>query len=173
MNPLTNFEKPLYSRLPEHPGVWHPHRYRPQPIRSAMESVDPHLLDGYAFTNLYLESPSELPAFKRPEAERYQDFVTQKGWPTGSIETLKRDQRERRSTTYRRHYCQLAPELDSLRVQRMKIRAGRQTVQLPDGWKWAETSSAATHRSWQDLKALIEAARETKFKSHQKESDTF
>nr|XP_029730174.1 uncharacterized protein LOC115267356 [Aedes albopictus] len=175
MNPLTKFERPMYSKLVEHPGVWQPDVYRARPIKSAMESSDPHLLDGYAFRNLYIESPTaELPADNHPNAERYVDFVSRMaimnrgaygcihrehfaGQDLGA-DYLKREWLDRSNTTYRRHHCGESRELDSLDIKRRKIRARKQPVPIPPGWAFKETSTAATHRTWEDLSALKETS---------------
>ncbi|XP_058813765.1 uncharacterized protein LOC131677758 [Topomyia yanbarensis] len=172
MNTLTEFEKPLYTKVPEHPGVWKPHLYRPMPIRSAMDSSDPHLLDGYSFNHIYLQTPSEFPAWKQSNTEGYGDFVLRLNSQYNSIyrqyfegqdlgiPTLQQDQIDLRNTTYRRHYCQSARNLDSIDIKRMKIRAQKQNVPIPNGWQFKPTTSANAHRSWEELAALNRAAHE-------------
>ncbi|XP_058467674.1 uncharacterized protein LOC131440422 [Malaya genurostris] len=170
MNPLTSFEKKLYSKVPEHPGVWKPHLYRATPIRSSMDSSDPHLLDGYNFTNIFLQAPAELPVWNRTNAEGYEQFVSRLNNLHNSIyrqyfegkdlkiPTLLKDQYDLRNSTYRRHYCQSMRELNSMKVKRMNIRACKMGVPLPDGWLFKPTSSANAHRSWEELAALAKAA---------------
>ncbi|XP_062558322.1 uncharacterized protein LOC134223194 [Armigeres subalbatus] len=175
MNRLTRFETPLYTRVPEHPGVWQPHLYRPRPIKTAMESSDPHLLDGYAFRNLYIDSAAvELPAHNHPDAERYEDFIARiadmkqgayscihrehfEGKQLGG-EFLKQDWWDQSNTTYRRYHCGSNRNLDSLDIQRRKIRAGKRRVSIPPGWTFEKTSSAAAHRSWEELAGLKQTA---------------
>ncbi|XP_065081447.1 uncharacterized protein LOC135704010 [Ochlerotatus camptorhynchus] len=174
MNRLTEFEKPLYSKPPEHPGIWQPHLYRSRPIKSSMESSDPHLLDGYAFSNLYLESPSEVPVFSQADAERYEDFALRIKYMNGGrygciyrehfdgkalgVDCLKKDIIDRSNTTYRRDLCQSNRELDSVEVKRKKIRTSKRNVPLPRGWYFKPTSTGAAHRTWEELSSLIQAA---------------
>ncbi|XP_021693455.1 uncharacterized protein LOC110674107 [Aedes aegypti] len=175
MNPLTKFERPMYSKLVKHPGVWQPNLYRSRPIKTAMESSDPHLLDGYAFRNLYLESATmELPAQNHSGAERYEDFVSRiadinqgtygcvhrehfAGKKLG-VEFLKRNWLDQGNTTYRREHCEGERVLDSLEVKRKKIRARKQSVPIPPGWTFKDTSSAAAHRGWEELSQLVQTA---------------
>lgn len=161
MNRLTEFEKPLYSKLPGHPGIWQPQLYQSRPIKSSMESSDPHLLDGYAFSNLYLECPSEVPVFNQADAERYEDFASRIKYMNGGrydfiyrehfdgkclgVDCLKRDLLDRNNTTYRRDLCQSNRELDSVEIKRKKMRTSKRCVQLPHGWDFKPTSTAVSY----------------------------
>ncbi|XP_055618297.1 uncharacterized protein LOC129763353 [Toxorhynchites rutilus septentrionalis] len=174
MTSLSEFEKPLYSKVPEHPGVWQPNRYRADLVRSATMSTDSHLISGHRLNNLFYEQPEELPSYNRANAERYDDFVARmKGIDNGrynclheqhfegkdlGIPTLIQVKLDRDITTYKRHYCGSLPELDSLNVQRMKIQAKKRTVPVPPGWVFKPTSSAAAHRGFDELSALMQAS---------------
>ncbi|XP_055588703.1 uncharacterized protein LOC129741031 [Uranotaenia lowii] len=173
MHKLTEFEKPLYSRVPEHPGVWKSQCYRPEPIRAAFDSSDPHLLDQHCFKNLFLETPHELHLSQQPHSESYADFVSRMAEIKGEryrnvyremfegkdlgTECLKQEKINARSTTYRRDHCQSNRSVNSIDIRRQNIRAGKYNFSVPEGWTFRETSSASAHRSWSEFAALLKA----------------
>ncbi|XP_055523629.1 uncharacterized protein LOC129717623 isoform X2 [Wyeomyia smithii] len=156
MNPLTEFEKTLYRRVAEHPGVWKPKLYASSPIKTAIESTDPNLINGYAFKNLYLQSPTELSADQHSELESYEQFVARLSDLHSSvyrqyfegkdleIDTLQQNMLDQQNSTYRRHYCQSDRKVNSIDVTRKKIRAQKLAVTLPPGWEFKYTTSAVS-----------------------------